>query len=179
MVKLICVADFSSHYFEEVSSLRTRIEEKLNKDSRLDVNAPQEQRLDLKSVLQEIQRSRTKINQHQNEGKDSFQLKSMDDFSLLGLTTNMISQLMSVKGKPILFKLRSKGAVDITIRNPQEFTRFLELGKFQRTHMSSLLRQVFDPAFIFNAIYHNVAKLVNRRILTTNPKPLTMTQKVP
>ena len=45
--------------------------------------------------------------------------------------------------------------------------------------MSSLLSQVFDPAFIFNAIYHNVAKLVNRRILTTNPKPLTMTQKVP
>ena len=45
--------------------------------------------------------------------------------------------------------------------------------------MSSLLSQVFDPAFIFNAIYHNVAKLINRRILTSNPKPLTMTQKVP
>ena len=45
--------------------------------------------------------------------------------------------------------------------------------------MSSLLSQVFDPAFIFNAIYHNVAKLVNRRILTSNPKPLTMTQRVP
>ena len=45
--------------------------------------------------------------------------------------------------------------------------------------MSSLLSQVFDPAFIFNAIYHNVAKLINRRILTTNPKPLTMTQRVP
>ena len=69
--------------------------------------------------------------------------------------------------------------MDITIRNPQEFTRFLKSGKFQRTHMSSLLSQVFDPVFIFNAIYHNVAKLVNRRILTTNPKPLTMTQKVP
>ena len=44
--------------------------------------------------------------------------------------------------------------------------------------MSSLLSQVFNPAFIFNAIYHNVAKLINRRILTSNPKPLTMTQKV-
>ena len=32
MVKLICVADFSSHYFKEVSSLSTRIEEQLNKD---------------------------------------------------------------------------------------------------------------------------------------------------
>merc|ERR1711867_18005 len=73
----------------------------------------------------------------------------------------------------------SKGAVDITIRNPQEFTRFFKSEKFQRTHMSSLLSQVFDPVFILNAIYHNVAKLVNRRILTSNPKPLTMTQRVP
>ena len=104
MIKLICVADFSSHYFKEVSSLSTRIEEQLNKDSRLDINAPQEQCPDLKGVLQEIQRSRTKINQHQNQGEDSFQRKTKDDFSLLGLTTNRISQLMSVKGKPILFK---------------------------------------------------------------------------
>ena len=91
MVKLICVADFSSHYFKEVSSLSTRIEEQLNKDSRLDINAPQEQHPDLKGVLQEIQRSRTKINQHQNQGEDSFQWKTKDDFSLLGLTTNRIS----------------------------------------------------------------------------------------
>ena len=45
--------------------------------------------------------------------------------------------------------------------------------------MSSLLSQVFNPAFIFNAVYHNVAKLINRRILTSSPKPLAMTQKVP
>ena len=179
MFKLICVADFSSHYFKEVSSLSTSIEAQLNKDSRLDVNAPQDQRPNLKSVLQEIQRTRTKINQHQNEGEDSFQPKTKDDFSLLGLTTNRTSQLMSVKGKPISFKSRSKGAVDITIRNPQEFTKFLESGRIQRQHMSSLFSQVFDPAFIFNTIYHNIAKLINGRILTSNPKPLTMTQKVP
>ena len=106
MVKLICVADFSSHYFKEVSSLSTRIEEQLNKDSRLDVNAPQEQCPDLKCVLLEMHRSRNKINQHQNEGKDSFQLKTKDDFLLLGLTTNTILQLMSVKGNPISFKSR-------------------------------------------------------------------------
>ena len=131
MIKLICVADFSSHYFKEVSLLSTSIEEQLNKDSRLDVNAPQDQHPNLKSVLQEIQRTRTKINQNQNEGKDSFQPKTKDDFSLLGLTTNRTSQLMSVKGKPISFKTRSKGAVDITIINPQEFTKFLESGRFQ------------------------------------------------
>ena len=139
---------------------------------------PQEQCPDLRGVLKEIQRYRTKINQHHNQGEDSFQRKTKDDFSLLGLTTNRISQLMSVKGKSISFKSQSKGAVDITIRNPQEFTMFLKSGKFQRTHMSSLLSQVFDPAFIFNAIYHNVAKLINRRILTTSPRPFAMTQRV-
>ena len=84
MIKLICVADFSSHYFKEVSSLSTRIEEQLNKDSRLDINTPQEQRSDLKGVLQEIQRSRTKINQHQNQGKTHFSGKQRMIFLYLG-----------------------------------------------------------------------------------------------
>ena len=39
MIKLICVADFSSHYFKEVSSLSTNVEKLLNKDTRLDINA--------------------------------------------------------------------------------------------------------------------------------------------
>ena len=36
MIKLICVSDFSSHYFKEVSSLNVAIEEQLNKDSILE-----------------------------------------------------------------------------------------------------------------------------------------------
>ena len=32
MIKLICVSDFSSHYFKEVSSLNITIEEQLNED---------------------------------------------------------------------------------------------------------------------------------------------------
>ena len=111
--------------------------------------------------------------------EDSFKAKSGDDFSLLGLTTNRSSQLISVKRKPISLKSKSKGAVDIIIRNPQEFSRFLDSGKFQSQHMSSPLSQVFIPGFIFNTVYHNVTKLINRRILTSNPKPLAMTQKVP
>ena len=38
MIKLIYVADFCSHYFKEVSSLSTTIEQVVNKDSRLDIN---------------------------------------------------------------------------------------------------------------------------------------------
>ena len=88
MIKIICVADFSSHYFKQVLSLSTDIEELLNKDTRLDVNAHQDQHPNLKNVLLEIQRTRTKINQHQNKGKDSFQPKTKNDFSLLGLPKN-------------------------------------------------------------------------------------------
>ena len=62
---------------------------------------------------------------------------------------------------------------------PKKFSNFFNTGGFQRQNMSSLLSQVFDPAFIFNAVYHNVAKLINRRILTTTPGPLAMTQKIP
>ena len=40
MIKLICIADFSSHYFKEVSSFCRRVEEVLNQDLRLDINAP-------------------------------------------------------------------------------------------------------------------------------------------
>ena len=86
--------------------------------------------------------------------------------------------MLSVKGKPISFKSRSRSAADITIWNPQEFSNFLKTGGFQRQHMSSLLSQVFDPAFIFNAVYYNIAKLINRRILTTTPGPVAMTQKI-
>ena len=93
----------------------------------LNVNAPQDQHPNLKSVLLEIQRTRTKINQHQDDGKDSFKANTSDDSSLLEFTTNRTIQLISVKGKPISFKLRSKGAVDITFQNPQEFSRFLDL----------------------------------------------------
>ena len=40
MIKLICVSDFSSHYFKEDSSLNASIEEQLIRDSRLKINAP-------------------------------------------------------------------------------------------------------------------------------------------
>ena len=101
MIKLKCVSDFSCHYFKEVSSLNVAIEEQLNRFSRLDINAPQEDQLDLDSILLEIKRTRTKINQHQNDSKDSFKPKTKEDLSLLGLITNRDTQLLSVNGRPI------------------------------------------------------------------------------
>ena len=96
MIKLICIADFGSHYFKEVSSLSKTVEQILNNDSRLDINAPKEDRPSLDNVLQEIQKTRTRVNKHQNNQEDYFKKKSPDEFSLLGLTINGNSQLLSV-----------------------------------------------------------------------------------
>merc|ERR1712082_414450 len=177
-IKIICVADFSSHYFKEISSLSKSVEDILNKDTRLDINKPIETRPALDKVLNEITRTRSKHNRHQNNQEDSFKQKTEDDFPLLGLITNRSNGMYSIKGKPILFRSRAKSAIDITIRNLGEFSNFLNQGHFQRQHISSLLSQCFDPSFTFNAIYHNVARLINRRILQSTPSTMPMHQKI-
>ena len=108
------------------------VEDTLNRDSRLDRNKPVEKRPPLDKVLEEIKRTRSRNNKHQNDQEDSFKTKSPDDFSLLGLITRRSDQIMAVKGKPISLNSRSKGAVDVTIRNPEEFSNFLTQGRFQR-----------------------------------------------
>ena len=59
-LKIISVADFSSHYFKEISSLSKYVEDTLNKDSRLDRNKPAEKRPPLETVLEEIKKTRSK-----------------------------------------------------------------------------------------------------------------------
>merc|ERR1711895_34528 len=81
-LKIISVADFSSHYFKEVSSLSKPVEDLLNNDPRLDVNKVTEQRPELEQVLQEIARNRSRNNKHQNHQDDSFKQKTKDDFPL-------------------------------------------------------------------------------------------------
>ena len=64
------------------------MKETLNKNSRLDRNAPQEPRPPLEAVIEEIQRTRTKHNKHQNDEEDSFKKKTPQDFTFLGLNIN-------------------------------------------------------------------------------------------
>ena len=102
-IKIISVADFSSHYFKEISSLSKFVEDTLNKDTRLDINKPTEPRPPLDQVLKEIRKTRTRQNRHQNEEQDSFKQKTKEDFPLLGLVTDRLSGMYSLKGKPISF----------------------------------------------------------------------------
>merc|ERR1711867_243116 len=132
----------------------------------------------LDKVLNEIKRTRSKHNRHQNNQKDSFKQKTKDDFPLLGLITNRSNGIYSIKGKPISFRSRAKSAIDKTIWNLGEFSNFLNQGHFQRQHISSLLSQCFDPSFTFNSIYHNVARLINRRILKSTPGTMPMNYRI-
>merc|ERR1712089_27624 len=74
---------------------------------------------------------------------------------------------MRLKGKPISFKSRSKGNIDIVIRNAKEFNAFIKKNVFRRQHLSSLIAQAFDPLMILIASYSNVARLIQRHILST------------
>ena len=96
MIKLICTADLSSHYFKEVSSLSKTVKQVLNNDSRLDINAPKEDRPSLDNVLQEIQKTRTRVNKHQNSQKDSFKkILLMISQYLVSQQTEIVSYYLS------------------------------------------------------------------------------------
>ena len=66
--------------------------------------------------------------------------KTKIEFFLLGMTIDWTTHPMSAKGKPIYLKSRSKGTMDIAVRNLKGFSRFLELRKIQgqrRLHATS------------------------------------------
>ena len=52
-------------------------------------------------------------------------------FKFLGLMTDRRTDQMRLKGKPISFKSRSKGNIDIVIRNTSEFSAFIQKDVFQ------------------------------------------------
>ena len=92
--------------------------------------------------------------------------------------TNRQTDHLRLKGKPLSFKSKTKGTVDITIRNELEFEAFCTKGMFQRQHMSSILAQSFDPLFNLTSIFTCVARLVQREILSQEGGVMSMSQKV-
>ena len=95
-------------------------------------------------VQEEIMQTRTRIDFYRNSSPDQFPSNN-DRFKFLGILTDPKTDLMRLKGKPLSFKSRSKGSVDIVIRNVTEFKNFCTQGLFQRQHLSSLIAQTFDP----------------------------------
>ena len=63
-IKIFSVADFCSHFFKETSSPSKKVQEMLNKDSRLDINNATEERPAIDTVIEEIKRTTSRNNKH-------------------------------------------------------------------------------------------------------------------
>ena len=168
-LKLLSVIDFCDFEFKETSSLFEELEQFLNKDVQLACNKPKPPLRDVQQVKDEILDTRRKFDWFKNQKDDEYPSNS-GMFKFLGLMTNRQTDEMRLKGKPISFKSRSKGNIDIIIRNTSEFSAFIQKGVFQRQHLSSLIAQSFDPLFVLIATYGNTARLVQRHILSTYDK---------
>ena len=44
--------------------------------------------------------------------------------------TNPDNDMMRLKGKALSFKSKSKGSIDVVVRNTEEFSRFIEAESF-------------------------------------------------
>ena len=125
-------------------------------------------------MKEEILQTRTKVNFYQNNLPDDFP-PNVNKFKFLGLMTCRDTDLMNLKGKPISFKTRSRGSIDVVIRNLQEFKNFCEAGTFQRQHLSSLMAHSFDPNFVLNGVYSCLTHLLNGEILSSSEHKISMT----
>ena len=79
----MCIADPSFPYFKDVPLLSTNMKERLNRDSGLDVDAPQEKRQDLKCILQE-EKNHSYLDNLTKAGQSHSMFKQMPN----GLATN-------------------------------------------------------------------------------------------
>ena len=75
------MADFSSHYFKEISSLSKYVKDKLNRDSRLDRNQAVSKRPLIDAVLEEINMSGSRNDAYQMT-KERLPNKTSNNFSL-------------------------------------------------------------------------------------------------
>ena len=114
---MLAIIDFSNLSFKEVMSLSEDVSNFLNQGSRLERNSKQDiVRPDVEKVRQEILKDRTKNNKHHNELPEDYpELKKDTSFKYLGLVTKKKSKMLGLKPKPIMFKLRSRTSVSVTI----------------------------------------------------------------
>ena len=88
-------------------------------------------------VREEVMSTRQKFDLHRNELEDQFP-SNEDRFKFLELMTDRKTDRICLKEKPLSFKSKSKGHVDIIIRNTDKFKRFCEQKNFQRQDDTSI-----------------------------------------
>ena len=174
-LKLLAIVDFSDMAFKEASSLFKEIDF-LNQETRLECNKTKQIR-HVDKVQEEIMETRTRIDFYRNDSPDQFPSNN-NKFKFLGILTDRETDMMRLKGKPLSFKSRSKGSVDIVIRNTAEFRDFCAQGLFQRQHLSSLVAQTFDPLMCLNSVFLCIARLLNREITSEHETTMPMTHQI-
>ena len=105
--------------------------------------------------------TRSQINFFVNSDPDMFP-DNQNYFKLLGLLTHRDRVLLRLKGKPLSLKSKSRGSIDIIIRNVKEFELYIGKGLFQKQHLSSLMTQLFDLLFTLNCLFQCIVRLLNR-----------------
>ena len=98
-----------------------------------------------------------------------------EHFYYLGLTLNRQLDTLSLRSKPIYLRSKSKGPVNVIIRNINEFKSFLAADKFNKTHLAALVNAVFCPQGHLSAIYSNVSKKIMNHIVVDSTIKLTWT----
>ena len=143
---------------KDVQALDEKVQKILNQDSRLDRNSTEPvTRPDSNKVKEEILKDKSKNSKHHNAEPDEFPAVPEHSFKCLGLVTEKVTDLLSLKPKPIYFKMGSHQPASVIIRNIGEFKNFLDSDQFRRSHVSALMAMSFEPMFTFNAVYHNIA----------------------
>ena len=103
---------------------------------------------------------------------------SDDHFYYLGMTVHRNCDLLSVRTRPVQLRSRLKGCIDITLRNMGEVRNFLKSGKFTRAHLASICSGIYCPQNHLDAIFSNVARTVQRYIVTGSGNAFTWSTKI-
>ena len=127
---------------------------------------------------QEILKTRRVETTYANQLPSDSPTLTDDHFYYLGLTVHKGSDRLSLRAKPIQLKSKLKGHVDITLRNVAEFSNFLKLQKFTRSHLAALCNGVYCPQGNLDAVYSNIARLIQRHIISEAGAVMSWSTKI-
>ena len=86
-------------------------------------------------------------------------------FFFLGIMVNQITDNLSLHAKPLIFRSRLKGPIDIICRNVKEFVNFMKTGKLLKAYIMSLVNSVYCPPLTLSITFVNVGKKVQQTVI--------------
>ena len=125
----MAVLDFCNSAVKTFQSSSLWIEKKLNSDPRLVSNIVKMDSNDCPNQVeleQEILARRKKqVGEYTNLEKADHPECIPEQYFFLGVTQNQLTQNLTLRSKPLMFRSRQKGNIDIVCRNLKEFSSYL------------------------------------------------------